>query len=109
MITKEQLFGKKYSFKHIDVKVIEKDNDENVLVFSASVVKTKLPGQAMSEGMMEINKTLWDPSSSKRPKGYLSAGSVEKDGLLTCYFVSDEWLKNTPKEIIKAKETEWGL
>ncbi|WPS85446.1 hypothetical protein SMD22_02105 (plasmid) [Brevibacillus halotolerans] len=107
MITKTQLFSKKYSFKHIDIKVVEKDNNENILVFSASVVKTKLPNQAMSEGMIEINKTLWDQSSPKRPKGYMLAVSNEKNGMLTCYFVANEWYKLTPEEVQKAKEAEW--
>jgi hypothetical protein len=108
MVTEKQLFGKKYSFKHIEIKVIEKNEKDNVLVFSASFVTTALPGR-MSDGHIEINRTLWDQSSPKRPPGYWNLGSMEKDGVMTCYFAADEWIDNTPGDVQLAKQREWGI
>jgi hypothetical protein len=109
MITQKALFGKKYKFKHIEIKVLEKDEQDNVQVFSASFVTTKLHDQIMSDGHIEVNRTLWDHSSPKRPKGYWVLGSPEKNGVMTSYFASEEWISNTPKDVEAKKRSEWGI
>ncbi|MFF2531530.1 hypothetical protein ACFVS2_21720 [Brevibacillus sp. NPDC058079] len=110
MITEKQLQSKKYNFKHIKVDIVEKDDQGNVLVFAGTVVTTKLPGQSLSEGQLEINRTLWKEGSPKRPDGYWVLGTTaEQDGLMKSYFVSDEWLDHTPKEVKQQKRFEWGL
>ncbi len=109
MISEKALLGNKYKFKHIKINVLEKDENDNVLVFSASIVTTKLPGQFLSDGHIEINRTLWKDDSAKRPQGYWVLGSPEKDGIMTSVFVSDEWLEETPKEVKKEKRALWGV
>lgn len=109
MITKEMFFSKKFKFKHITLEVLEQDENNNVLAFSATVVTAKLPGQGMSEGHIEINRTLWNENSPKRPEGYWVLGSPEQNGIMKSVFVSDEWLDNTPKDIKNLKRAEWGL
>jgi hypothetical protein len=105
----EKLQGKQYKFKHIQIAVLEKNEDDNVMVFSACFSTVKLPGQIISDGHMEINKTLWNQASVKRPKGYWLLGSSENAGIMTSYFVSDEWLEITPSEIKDSKRKEWGV
>lgn len=108
MVTEKALFSNRYKFKHIQVQVLEKDKNDNVLAFSASIVTTKLPGQGLSDGHMEINRTLWNQDSNKRPPGYWLLGSPEKDGVMTSIFVVEEWL-DKPKEERKKQEKEWGI
>ena len=107
MVTESGLLGRKYSFKHISIEVIEKDEEGNVHVFCATFVKATIPGKRISEGLKEMNKTLWDQSSPKRPPGYWLFGQVEKNGVAKNYFVSEEWLDSTPKVIRNAKRLEW--
>lgn len=108
-VTEKALFSNKYKFKHIKIQVLEKDENDKVQVFSASFVTTKLPGQPMSDGHIEVNRTLWNQQSNKRPPGYWVLGSPEKDGVMTSYFATEEWLNDTPKEIKRQKDKEWGL
>lgn len=108
MVTEKALFSNKYKFKHIQVEVLEKDEKDNVIAFSASVVTTKLPGQVMSDGHIEINRTLWNQSSNKRPQGYWVLGSPEKNGVMTSIFAAEEWF-DKPKEERDTQEKEWGL
>lgn len=107
MVTVKGLFHARYKFKHIKVELLEKDDNDNVLAFSASFVKTALPDQ-ISEGHKEINKTLWDQESTKRPKGYWLLDNIEKDGVMTSFFVADEWLER-PKTEKEKQKVEWGI
>lgn len=109
MVTEKELFSSKYKYKHIETEVLEKDEYGNVFVFSAKIVTTKLPNQPMSDGHMEINRTLWDQQSPKRPPGYWVLGSPENEGVLTSVFASDEWLEQTPKEKAKEKREAWNV
>lgn len=109
MVTEEKLLSKDFKFKHITLEVLEKDEENNVLAFSANVVTAKLPGEGMSAGHIEINRTLWKEDSPKRPMGYWVLGSPEKDGVMKSVFVSDEWLENTTVEIKNQKRAEWGI
>lgn len=109
MITVEALLNKPYQFKHISLEVLKQDEKNNVLAFSANVVTAKLPEQAMSPGHIEINRTLWNQDSPKRPEGYWLLGSPEKNGVMKSIFVSDEWLESTPKEVQKQKRAEWEV
>jgi hypothetical protein len=109
MVTEKQLVSNRYKFKHIQVSIVEKDENDKVQVFSASIVTTKLPGRNLTDGLKEINQTLWNQDSNKRPPGYWLLGSPEASGVMTSYFVSEEWLDNTPKDVQKAKEKEWGI
>jgi hypothetical protein len=110
MITTNQLMNdNKYKYKHLKIEVIEQDENSNVLVFAASYIKTTLPGEAMSEGHMEINKTLWKDGSTKRPPDYWVLGGSEENGVAKSYFVADEWLDNTPTETKDTKRLEWKI
>lgn len=109
MITETALQSKKYKFNHIEVTPVETDDNGNVLVFKAAIVTTKLPNQSMSDGHIEINRTLWDQQSPKRPPGYWVLGSPEENGVMTSYFASDEWLEQTPKEESTQKRANWGV
>lgn len=109
MITEKELFGSNYKFKNIQLDVLEKDECNNVLVFSANFVTTKLPNQAMSDGHIEINRTLWNQDSPKRPPGYWVLGSPEKDGIMRSVLASEEWLDNTPDEEQKSKRIAWKV
>ena len=110
MITEHDLMhNSRYRFSHIELEVVEYDENEKVAVFVAMYLTTKLPGQSLSPGLMEINKTLWNESSTKRPPGYWVYGGSEELGLAKSYFVSDEWLEKTPKDRKKAKREEWGI
>ncbi|MFY0516419.1 hypothetical protein ACOMCU_01120 [Lysinibacillus sp. UGB7] len=109
MVTEEMLFSKQFKFKHFLLEVLEKDEKKNVLVFAANVVTATLPGQGMSAGHIEINRTLWNQDSPKRPEGYWVLGSPEQNGIMKSVFVSDEWLENTPKDIQNQKRAEWGV
>lgn len=108
MVTEKALFSSRYKFKHITVEVLEKDEKDNVLAFSASIVTTKLPGQPLSDGHFEINRTLWDQNSTKRPSGYWLLGSPEKDGVMKSVFVTETWLDKS-KELKREQKKEWGL
>lgn len=108
MVTEKALFSTRYKFKDIKVQVLEKDENDNVIAFSASVVTTKLPGQVMSAGHIEINRTLWNENSTKRPQGYWVLGSPEKDGVMTSVLAAEEWFDKPTEERNKQKK-EWGL
>lgn len=109
MVTKKQLLeGRKYKFEHIEIKVVEEDADSNVLVFCATFVKTALPGK-LSKGSIEINETLWNSGSSKRPPGYWVLGGSENNGIETSYFVSDEWLEANKGVEFDSKKALWGI
>lgn len=108
MIKEHTLFSNRYKFKHLQISVIDKDVEENVHVFSATFVKTALPGK-MSDGLIEINKTLWDQSSTKRPKGYIVFGGNEKEGVATSYLVSEEWLNSKDTIYKDGKRKEWEI
>lgn len=109
MVTEETLFSNRYKFEHISLEVLEKDENNNVLVFSASFVTAVLPGKSMSPGHVEVNRTLWNQDSPKRPEGYWVLGSPEENGIMASIFASDEWLDNTPKEIKDEKISIWRV
>lgn len=108
MVTEKELRSRKYTFKHIQIDIIEKDENDNVHVFCGTYVKASLSG-GLSEGHMEINKTLWDQGSNKRPPGYWVLGGSEENGVAKSYLVSEEWLDNNPKEVKNAKRAEWKI
>ncbi|PES56072.1 hypothetical protein [Bacillus thuringiensis] len=92
MIKETTLMSNRYKYKHIDIKVLKKNSNENVIAFSATFVHVGMNGK-LSDGHIEINKTLWDQQSSKRPPGFLVYRNVEKDdGTTTTVMVSEEWL-----------------
>lgn len=94
MIKEKTLMSNRYKFKHMDIEVLERDG-ENVWAFSASFVHVELNGK-ISPGLMEVNKTLWDQNSSKRPNGFWVLRTVRKeDGTTTTVLVSDEWFYKT--------------
>ncbi|MGG4438392.1 hypothetical protein AAXE64_27960 [Priestia megaterium] len=109
MIKEKTLKGKKYNFKHMAIEVVEKDKDDNVVAFTATFVHTALPGEAISDGLREVNQTLWDQSSPKRPKGFLVKDSYKyQNGLMTTLMVSTEWfLETLSKEARKEIEFRW--
>lgn len=109
MVTESVLLGRKYAFKHISIEVIDKDEQDNVHVFCASYVKATIPGKSLSDGHKEINKTLWDQGSEKRPPGYWVLGESVDNGVAKSYFVSEEWLDNTPKVVKNEKRAEWKV
>ncbi|MBP1308731.1 hypothetical protein JOD82_001751 [Paenibacillus sp. 1182] len=110
MVTIRRLLNdKKYKFKHIEIQAIEIDDDSNVLVFSANYTKTAMPGKSLSDGLMEINNTLWTETSVKRPPGYFVFGESEENGAATCFMVSKEWLEHTPKSIRETKRKQWKV
>jgi hypothetical protein len=93
MIKESTLMSNRYKFEHMDVEVLERDG-ENVCAFSASYVHVGLNGK-MSKGLMEVNRTLWDQESNKRPKGFWVLRTVKKeDETSTTILVSDEWFCN---------------
>lgn len=94
MIKEKTLTGSRYKFKHINIEVLERDG-ENVCAFAASFVRVGINGK-MSDGLMEVNQTLWDPQSTKRPKGFLILRTVEKEnGTSTTIMVSEKWFIQT--------------
>ncbi|MEH6891893.1 hypothetical protein V7024_19825 [Bacillus sp. JJ864] len=94
MIKEKTLKSNRYKFKHMDIEVLERDG-ENVCAFSASFVHVELNGK-ISPGLMEVNKTLWDQYSNKRPKGFWVLRTVRKDdGTTTTVLVSDKWFYET--------------
>jgi hypothetical protein len=102
--------GKNYKFKHLSIDVMEKDESNNVLVFRATYIKTKRPDQFMSDGLIEINRTLWDQDSKKRPKGYWVIGGHQgADGICTSYLCAEEWLNAVSKEYRNQKDQEWKI
>ncbi|WPQ59661.1 hypothetical protein [Paenibacillus polymyxa] len=110
MVTIERLQkDNKYRFKHIEIQAVEIDDDSNVLVFSARYIKTAMPGKPLSDGLMEINNTLWAETSVKRPPGYFVFGESETNGTPTCFMVSKEWLEHTPKSIRETKRKQWRI
>lgn len=107
MITEKELLAKK--FDYIQLEVLEKDESENALVFSARVETTKLENRLLSEGQFELNGALLNQQSPDRPPGYWVLGSPESEGVMTCIFASDEWLENTPKEEAEKKRKGWQV
>lgn len=107
MVTQAQLLNdKRYKFKYINLYALENEG-ENVLAFVAAFNDATLPGEAMSKGKMEINKTLWDSGSSRRPPGYFLLKSVTKDGVGYCFFVTESWMKqhkHDEKDMVAAWE-----
>lgn len=108
MIKEKALLGRKYKFQHIKLEVLEKDDQGNVVAFASSFVTTRLPGRTMSDGHMEINRTLWDQNSPKRPPGYWLIGHKEADGVMKSFFVAEEWM-GRPQEQRLAQEAAWGV
>lgn len=107
---KTLLTGKSYKFKHLVIEIMEKDENSNVLVFRATYIKTKLPNKFMSDGLIEINETLWNQDSKKRPKGYWVIGGHQgADGVCTSYLCAEEWLNTVPKDYRREKEEEWKI
>ncbi|WP_270343851.1 hypothetical protein [Bacillus mobilis] len=91
---KTLMSSNKYKYQHMDIEVLERDG-ENVCAFSASFVHVGLNGK-ISPGLMEVNKTLWDQQSNKRPKGFWVLRTVKKeDGIAITVLVSDEWFYKT--------------
>ncbi|RWS41510.1 hypothetical protein EKA14_19655 [Bacillus mycoides] len=90
MIKEKTLRSNRYKFEHMDIEVLEKDG-ENVCAFSASFVHVELNGK-ISPGLMEVNKTLWNQQSNKRPKDFWVLRTVRKDdGTTTTVLVSEKW------------------
>jgi hypothetical protein len=96
----------RYQYKHIKIIVLEKTADDKVLAFAAVFIEAKLPGETISRGLMEINRTLWTDDSSKRPKGYWNLGSFWAAPWQGCFMVSEEWLK-FDKSVRKSQEERW--
>lgn len=98
MVTVKQLLeGRKYKFKNLTIEVLEKDDADNVHVFSATYVSVSHDGR-LSDGLREVN-LLWDRDSGKRPPGYIVFGAYESNGgLCKSIMVSEEFYKvNRPK------------
>ncbi|MDP7979118.1 hypothetical protein [Bacillus multifaciens] len=94
MIKEKTLMGSRYKFQHMEIEVLEREGD-SVCAFSASFVHVGLNGK-ISPGMMEVNRTLWDQQSNKRPKGFLVLRTVRKDdGTTTTVMVSEKWFFET--------------
>lgn len=94
MIKEKTLMGNRYKFQHMEIEVLERKGD-SVCAFSASFVHVGLNGK-ISPGLMEVNKTLWDQNSNKRPKDFWVLRTVRKDdGTTTTVLVSDEWFYQT--------------
>ncbi|PEA85896.1 hypothetical protein [Bacillus thuringiensis] len=91
---KTLMSSNKYKYQHMDIKVLERDGD-NVCAFSASFVHVELNGR-ISHGLIEVNKTLWDQQSNKRPQGFWVLRTVRKDdGTTTTVLASDKWFFET--------------
>ncbi|CCC86305.1 hypothetical protein PPM_p0155 (plasmid) [Paenibacillus polymyxa M1] len=68
-----------------------------------------MPVARKSDGLIEVNNTLWAETSVKRPPGYFDFGESEANGTATCFMVSKEWLEHTPKSIRETKRKQWGI
>jgi len=109
MITKSELLeGPNYQYKHIDIQIVEEDSVGNVLVFSGTIEKVSLPAK-LGDGLLEINKSLWDSNSTYRPPGYLIIGGSETENTITTFLVSHEWLEGNKGEAYEKKVRDWGL
>ncbi|MFS0883123.1 hypothetical protein [Metabacillus niabensis] len=79
-----------YVLSFIEKHVIKKDKNDNILVFGA--VYHISDGSGFSKGVVEMNQTLWNPESSKRPKGYLIINHFELAGNRAgTLFVERDW------------------
>lgn len=108
MVSEKLLLSKRYKFQYLQLDVIEKDANGNVLVFVATFVEIGLPGK-ISPGSREINETLWDQSSSKRPPAYVVLGGSRKDGIQKSYFAAvDEWYRQKSRGFIDEKKERVG-
>ncbi|MGN5650322.1 hypothetical protein [Bacillus sp. Brlt_9] len=98
MIKETTLMSNRYKFEHLVIEVLERVG-ENVCAFSATFVHIGV-NDKMSKGHIEINRTLWNQQSNKRPKGFWILRTVKKDdGTSTTVLVSDEWFyKQLSKE-----------
>lgn len=107
MIKKSTLFGPRYKFKHLDIEALKEDDKGNVLAFSATFVHVRL-NDKLSPGAIEINKTLWDQQSTKRPKGFLVLKTEElSNGTTVSVMISEDWFFETlSKEERRAFEDE---
>jgi hypothetical protein len=95
---KQLLHGKKYNFKHLTIEILEKNEKDKVLAFSAIYLNNSPDGR-LSEGLREANQ-LWDSGSGKRPPGYIVFCAYEgKDGLAKSVMISEEFYQENRKKL----------
>lgn len=111
MITKQTLLqDENYQFKYIDINVLETNEQDEVMAFVAVFVKDPSNPMKLTEGLKEINRTLWNQDSPKRPDGYWVLKTHDgKSGVCKSVFVSDEWLDQHDEKTQSQKEQEWKL
>ncbi|PQZ52306.1 hypothetical protein CQZ94_24470 [Bacillus sp. MYb209] len=104
MIKLQTLQSNRYKFEHLETEALFVDEQGYVGAFYATFVHVGI-NQKLSKGAIEVNRTLWDRSSSKRPKGYWVLKTYQRgDGTTVTILVAEKWFM---EKLSKAQQQEY--